>query len=88
MTKATKAHPWWCGHAHYCTANRGGQHRSAPLTARDSRGSVVVFTRTRTASGRNGIEFRTTVALPDDETTAHQHAKRLARRILTATTNR
>lgn len=77
-------HPWWCGRAHYCAAERGGQHRSAPLSIR-THNATITATRTRNANGRNGIEFRTAIQLPKDETTAHQQAKQLAAQILTST---
>lgn len=59
-------HPIWCAQGHLCSASRGGEHRSEPLTILTDYGALVV-TRTRTAAGRDRLEVRTVIALDTHE---------------------
>lgn len=66
-------HPDWCAGAHRCAL---GEHRSHPLTWHTAYGTFVA-TRVQTAAGRQHLELRAVVELPDEPVTARNHALRL-----------
>jgi hypothetical protein len=66
-------HPDWCAQGHLCSADRGLEHRSHPITAGTSR-AVVVATRIQTVAGADRLEVRAVITLPADPNAARQSA--------------
>jgi hypothetical protein len=66
-------HPDWCAQGHLCSAERGGEHRSHPISA--GRGqAVVVATRIQTVAGADRLEVRAVVTLPSHPVAARRAA--------------
>jgi hypothetical protein len=66
-------HPDWCAQGHLCSAERGGEHRSHPLTAGSGQ-AVVVATRIQTAAGADRLEARAVITLPSNPSAARRAA--------------
>jgi hypothetical protein len=66
-------HPDWCAQGHLCSADRGLEHRSHPLTAGTGR-AVVVATRIQTVGGADRLEVRAVLTLPSNPTAARRAA--------------
>jgi hypothetical protein len=64
-------HPEWCGQAHHCTAEGGGEHASAPNVWKTDAGKLVA-TRHQPVKGEAYATLRLVVALPADDTQARQ----------------
>jgi hypothetical protein len=77
-------HPEWCGQSHTCSAERGGEHRSAPLSM-DTAAGRVVLTRIQTRGGANRMEIRAVVDLPDGATAARVCAATVVEQVCRAT---
>lgn len=72
-------HPWWCAADHRCTArfrSGGGEHTSIPEVWRTALGRVVA-TRHRQADGREHVEVRLVLSLPDDDEAAQDRMRML-----------
>ncbi|MEV4415080.1 hypothetical protein [Catellatospora sp. NPDC049609] len=70
-------HPDWCARAHHCTAGLpGGEHASIPEVWQIE-GGRMVGTRYRDRAGRDHMELRIILGLPDDETTAQAACRHL-----------
>ena len=70
---ATRSHPDWCAQGHLCSAVRGGEHRSHPLSAGGGQ-AVVVATRIQTVAGADRLEVRAVVTLPTNPAAARRVA--------------
>lgn len=77
-------HPEWCGQSHVCTADRGGTHRSHPVSM-DTAAGRVVLTRIQTRRGANRMEIRAVVDLPDGAGEARVCAATVVERVCRAT---
>jgi hypothetical protein len=66
-------HPDWCAQGHLCSAERGGEHRSHPLTAGHGQ-AVVVATRIQTVAGVDRLEVRAVLTLPTHPAAARRAA--------------
>jgi hypothetical protein len=66
-------HPSWCGQGHLCSADRGGEHRSHPISAGHGQ-AVVVATRTQTTTGADRLEIRAVITLPTNQAAAQRAA--------------
>jgi len=65
MKARLDTHPRWCGQGHLCSADRGGEHRSHPLTFDPPAGAGrIVAIRIRTRGGQDRLEIRAVVDLP------------------------
>jgi hypothetical protein len=80
-------HPTWCGQGHVCSADRpSGEHRSSPVILH-GRTATLVATRTRTVAGRDRLEIRAVIDLPDDQTRARMAAQVAVQRMQAALAN-
>lgn len=83
MDSDTIQHPSWCARGHRCSAVRGGEHLSDPVSMDGPAGRIVV-TRTRTRAGADRIEVRASIDLPPGQD-ARQAAAEAVTRVARAT---
>jgi hypothetical protein len=84
MTRRLAAHPDWCGQSHVCSIERGGEHRSHPVSI-DTEVGRVVLTRVQTRRGANRMEIRAVVELPAEAAAARVCASTVVERVCRAT---
>jgi len=83
VTRRVK-HPQWCGQTNACSIERGGEHRSYPITM-DTAAGRVVLTRIQTRGGANRMEIRAVVDLPDGAAAARVCAATVVEQVCRAT---
>jgi hypothetical protein len=66
-------HPHWCAQGHVCSADRGLEHRSHPITAGHGQ-AVIAATRIQTVTGADRLEVRAVLTLPTNPTAARRAA--------------
>jgi hypothetical protein len=66
-------HPDWCAQGHLCSAERGGGHRSHPISAGHGQ-AVIVATRIQTVAGADRLEVRAVLTLPTHPAAARRAA--------------
>jgi hypothetical protein len=66
-------HPDWCAQGHLCSADRGLEHRSHPLSAGHGQ-AVVVATRIQTVAGADRLEVRAVLTLPSNPSAGRRAA--------------
>jgi hypothetical protein len=77
-------HPEWCGGSHVCSVERGGEHRSHPISM-DTEAGRVVLTRVQTLAGANRMEIRAVVDLPAEPRAARAYAASVVERVCRST---